>query len=233
MPWVWEQKFLKNIRNMDQLLIETIIEKIDSSEARLDRQGLELVDLSGKVSGLTDQASAINNLADLVKELQKNMIAIRWPVKEMEKMSERMAKNNDLLSNPRKTRKIVFHTAGRLIWVIIGLFIGIGLLTIGWINTSKDLEKYQMNDILWRYVKTTNRAQNLIYFQDLEKMYVSDPDKMQSAVEKEELRLKQLDELSERAIEISPSDSFQRTGMVSPALKKRKVTKIQTEDHSR
>jgi hypothetical protein len=200
---------------MDQILLETVVDKLNTTGARLDNQEEELLELSKKIHTLDDQSSSNNELMELVKQLQNNMTAIRWPVREMEKMSERLAQNNELLSSPRTTKKVVFHTAGRLIWVVIGLFIGAILLTIGWIDTSREMEKYRMNDLLWRYTKI-NQAQSLDYFQDVEKMYISDPGKMESAVEKEELRLKQLDELAKRALEIDPAYSIQKTTSTVP-----------------
>src|SRR5665213_2056413 len=102
---------------MDQLVIDTIIEKIDTNETRLDEQGTKLAEISKKVSLITDQSNTIKAIAELVKKLQDNMKAVSWPVKEMTEMSSRLAANNDLLTYPRKTKQVVFHTAGKLAWV--------------------------------------------------------------------------------------------------------------------
>jgi|GEM_PF-4517371 hypothetical protein len=208
---------------MDQILLETVIDKLNTTAARLDNQEEELLEVSKKVHTLNDQTNSNNALGELVKQLQNSMISVRWPVREMEKISERLAQNNELLSSPRTTKKVVYHTVGRLIWILIGLFIGAILLTIGWMNTSREMEKYRMNDLLWRYIKINNQGQNLDYLQDVERIYISDPGKMESAVEKEELHLKQLDELAKRALEIDPAYSIQKiTSTVPMPISKKK-----------
>jgi hypothetical protein len=179
---------------MEQLLIDSIIEKVDANETRLDSQGKELLEISKKVSTMTDRTDVIKNLADLVKKLQHNIIAISWPVKEMTELSNRLSQNNELLANPKKTKQIVFHTAGRLLWVIIGLFIGMVTLIIVMVNTFNRRDQYRMNDLMWRYVKLINHSQNLEYLQAVEKQYLANPEKMKSLVEMGELHLKQLEE---------------------------------------
>jgi hypothetical protein len=96
---------------------------------------------------------------------------------------------------------VVFHTAGRLGWVVFGLSLGLTLLVIGLVNTAEKLENYKMNDILWRYFKATNDHQNLQYLLGIENLYLSDPRKMQSFIEKEELRLNQLQEQNMKSVE--------------------------------
>jgi hypothetical protein len=184
---------------MGPLIIDTIIEKVEASEIRLDEQEKVISEISQKVSAINDQSNTITNITELVKKLQDNMYNIRWPVKEITEMSNRLGTNNELLANPRKTKKIIFHTAGKLIWVVIGLFVGMVFLTIGWINTSNMLDQFRKHDIMWRYIKLTNQSQNLEYLHSIERLLLTNPEKMQSLVEKEELRVKQLEESTQKA----------------------------------
>jgi hypothetical protein len=50
-----------------------------------------------------------------------------------------------------------------------------------------------MHDIIWRYIKVTNKSQNLEYIQSVEKLYMSNPESMKSLVEKEELLPKSIE----------------------------------------
>lgn len=179
---------------MDQLVIETIIEKVEATETRMNTQGKELSEIIKKVSTMTDQANTIKTVADLVKKLQDNMNNITWPVREITEMSNRLARNNELLTNPKKTKQVVFHKVGKLIWVIVILSALIISLIVFLVNTSNKLEQFKMNDMLWRYIKLSKNSQNLEYLQSVERLYLGDPEKMQSLVEKEELKLKQIAE---------------------------------------
>jgi hypothetical protein len=179
---------------MDQLVIETIIEKVEAAETRLNIQGKELFEITKKVSTVMDQADTIKTIANLMKKLQDNMYTITWPVREMAELSNQLARNNELLANPKKSKQVVFHTAGKLIWVISGLSIVIILLIIGLINSEGSLDQYRMNDMIWRYIKLSNGSQNLKYLQSVEGLYLTNPEKMKSLVENEELKLKQIAE---------------------------------------
>src|ERR1700682_6232926 len=176
---------------MDQLVIETIIEKVEVTETRLGTQEKELTEITKKVSTMTDQTKTVKTLSDLVRKLQDNMNTITWPIREMAEISNRLAQKNKLLTNPKKTKQVVFHTAGKLIWVIAGLSIGILFLIVGLFNTKSSLDQYRMNDMMWRYIKLSNNSQNLEYLHSVETLYLDDPQKMQTLVEKEELKLKQ------------------------------------------
>jgi hypothetical protein len=79
------------------------------------------------------------------------------------------------------------------------------------------------------YIKITNQTQNLDYLQDVEKMYISDPGKMELEVEKEEMRLKQLDDLAKRALEIGPAYQVPATDSVVNLPRKRKVSHLQKD----
>jgi hypothetical protein len=210
---------------MEPLIIDSIIEKIDASVVRIGEQEKVITEISQKVSQMSDQSSTIKNVAELVKNLQDNMYNIRWPVKEMTEVSNRLAENNELLSNPRKTKQVIFHTAGRLLWVIVGLFIGMVFLVMGWINTSNKLDQFRMHDIMWRYVKLTNHSQNLEYLQSVENLYVINPDKMQSLVEKEELSLKQISETTQKSLKdgLFKSNKVNDTATYAPRKKRSKM----------
>ncbi len=179
---------------MEHLLIDTMIEKVSSQEKRLDKTEKTLTVIEEKLSGISDQSSNFKQLAELVRQIQNGMKQIVWPVEKMNELSLRLESNNDLLSNPVKPKQIVVHSAGKLAWVIVSLVFVIILLVTGLINTVNKLNQYQTNDILWRYVKATNKSQNLEYLQSVENLYLNDPEKMKSLVEEAELHQKQLAE---------------------------------------
>ncbi len=190
---------------MEPLIIDTIIEKVDANAANLDDQEKVISELSQKVVAMADQSNTIIKVAELVKKLQDNMNAIRWPVKEITEMSNRLATNNELLANPRKTKQVIFHTAGRLLWAVIVLFVGMVFLIMGWMNTARNLDQFRMHDIMWRFVKSTNHSQNLEYLHSVETLYLENPEKMELLVSQEELSQKQLEESDPKSIKDYPT----------------------------
>jgi hypothetical protein len=177
---------------MDNFLIDTVIEKVAGHEKRLDKNEMMLTELEENVSGMSDQSDNLNNLADLVGRIQERMNKIVWPVEKINELTLKLKLNNDLLSNPVKTKQSVFHTAGKLAWVILCLFIAVVSLIIGLFETARKLDRYKTNDLLWRYVKVVNKDQNLEYLQWVEKLNLKDPEKMKSIVITAELYQKQL-----------------------------------------
>jgi hypothetical protein len=190
---------------MEPLIIDTIIEKVDANDARLVEQEKAISEISQNLAVIEDQANTINHVGELVNKLQENMYNIRWPVKEMKEMSSRLDLNNELLANPRKTKQVIFHTAGKLLWVIIGLSVGMVFLILGWVNTLNKLDQFRMHDIQWRYIKLTNQDQNLEYLQWIEKLYQGNPEEMESIVLKEELSQEQLQESNPKSTKDYPS----------------------------
>ncbi len=63
-----------------------------------------------------------------------------------------------------------------------------------------------MNDLLWRYIMVTNKAQNIEYLQAIETLYLKNPELMKSYVEQEELKQKQ--QLRLKAKDPSRGDSL-------------------------
>jgi hypothetical protein len=153
---------------MDQLVIETIIEKVEAAKTRLNTQGKELTEITKKVSTITDQTKTIKTVTELVWKLQDNLNTMTWPVREITEMSSRLARNNELLANPKKIKQVVFHTAGKLIWVIVSLSSIMVFLFIFLVKTSNKLDRFRMNDMMWRYIKLSNTSQNLKYLQSVE-----------------------------------------------------------------
>jgi hypothetical protein len=78
---------------------------------------------------------------------------------------------------------------------------------------------------MWRYIKLSNNSQNLEYLQSVERLYLENPEKIQSLVEKEELKLKQI---AESEIN-NPSHSAPDT--TSVLNKKRKIKAKASNNH--
>jgi CHASE3 domain sensor protein len=196
---------------MDQLLIDTIIDKLDLNEKRLDQNEEHLAEIDQTLIGISDQTENLKKVAAIVKRLQDSMMEVKWPVDEINKMSFRLNINNGLLANPVKTKQTVVHNLGNLLWLITGLSAIVISLSLWLINITERMDQYKTNDLLWRYIKVTANSQYREYLQTLEQGHAEDPDKMKSFVDQEELNQKQVAE-SETGNQIqNPPDSVLST----------------------
>ena len=208
---------------MDNFLIDTVIEKVDGQGKRLDQNEKLVTEMKEKVSGISDQSDNFKKLGEVVGQILEKMNQIDWPVEKMNELSLRLKLNNDLLSKPVKTKTTVVHTAGKLGWGVLFLSCSAILLVIGLFEIAGKLDQYKMNDLLWRYVKVTNKAQNIEYLQAIESLYLKNPELMNSYVEQEELKQRQ--QLRLKAKDPSRSDSLplrskpKGTGQMNSILK--------------
>jgi hypothetical protein len=202
---------------MDDLLVDTIIDKLNLNDKRLDESEKQLAEIDHKLVGISDQTENLKKVAAIVERLQDSMTEIKWPVDEINQMSLRLKINNGLLANPVKRKQTVVHKLGNLLWLIIGLSVAVISLSLWLINISERMNQYKANDLLWRYIKVTAGSQNLEYLQRLEKGYLDDPDKVKSFVEQQELTQKQVAE-SETRNQIQNSND----NVLSPNKKKEK-----------
>ena len=171
-----------------------MIEKVNSQEKRLGENDRMIREIDGKISEMSSQKVNVNQLAELVKQLREKMSAIKWPAEKINELSLRLEINNNLLSNPVKTKQTVVHTAGKLIWVIALLSITVISLIIGIVETAGKLERYKTNDMLWRYLKVSSNSNDLKYLQTIERLYPIRHENMKVQVEEAELKEKQIAE---------------------------------------
>jgi hypothetical protein len=191
---------------MDNILVETIIEKVDGHEKRLFQNEIILKNMEEGMSDISGLGANIKKLEEVVGQVQERMSEKIWPIEKLNELSLRLKMNNDLLLNPVKTKTKVVHTAGKLGWVILFLSCFVIFLTIGLFETVRMLHQNQMNDLLWRYVKVTNKDQNLEYLQAIEKHYLKNPESMKAFIEQEELN--QTQQSVSKALTTLESDSL-------------------------
>jgi hypothetical protein len=209
---------------MDSFLIDTIIEKVELSEKRLDESEKQLSGINQRLISVSDQSENFKQLSILVKRLQDSMKEVKWPVNEINQMSFHLKLNNNLLANPKKTKRIVIHTFGSLAWVISGLSIVLLLLTVWVFNLNGKIDQYKTNDLLWRYIKVTNGGQNLKYLQSIEKRYLDDPKVIRSFIEQEEFKQKQIAE------SFAADQSQNQLDSVSSSVKRKKKKKLEADN---
>jgi len=186
---------------MEQIFIDSVIDKVNACARKVKEQETAIVDLQKNAPAIKQAESNLNTATTIIHQLQENMKMLHFPMDEMNRLSKELASNKQLLSRPRKDKVVHIHTAGKLMGAVIGLFVLILILIYGWYNTYATLNDYRMHDIVWRQLKLRVPAQALESLQALEREYLSNPSLMRENVEKAELRLQQDAEARQKVAE--------------------------------
>lgn len=174
---------------MSQIIVETLVEKVNKQEIRLNEQHKVTAKIAETISTMKSESENIQKLSGIVNHLQDNLTGIKWPLEEMRDLKSNLSQNNSLLQQPKREKVIHVHTGSKLLWVTIAVSVICILLIFGWINTSSSLDEYKMHNACWRYLKLNMNAKDLEYLQKIERLYQQDPGQWIRLIEEKELAL--------------------------------------------
>jgi hypothetical protein len=176
---------------MSQIIVETLVEKVNNQEIRLNEQYKASTKIAETISTMKSESANIQKLSGVVNHLQDNLTRINWPLEEMRGLKSTLSQNNLLLQQPRKEKVIHVHTGSKLLWITIAVSVICILVIFGWIDTSNTLDNYKMNNACWRYLKLNMNAKDLDYLQKIERLYQQDPEQWIRLIEEKELAVQQ------------------------------------------
>ena len=176
---------------MSQIIVETLVEKVNNQEIRLNEQHKVTAKIAETISTMKSESENIQKLSGIVNHLQDNLTRIKWPLEEMRDLKSNLSQNNSLLQQPKREKVIHVHTGSKLLWVTIAVSVICILVIFGWINTSRSLVEYKMHNACWRYLKLNMNAKDLEYLQKIERLYQQDPGQWIRLIEEKELVLQQ------------------------------------------
>lgn len=176
---------------MSQIIVDTLVEKVNKQEIRLNEQHKASMKIAETISTMKSESENVQKLSAIVNHLQDNMIRIKWPVEEMNSLKSALSQNNSLMQQPKKEKVLHVHTGSKLLWITIAVSAICMLLLFGWINTSTTLDEYKMHNTCWRYLKLNVNAKDLEYLQKIERLYQQSPEQWIRGVEENELAIQQ------------------------------------------
>lgn len=92
---------------MENFLMDTVIDKINGQENRIEQNENRLLEIESKVAEVSNQESNITNLTCVIEELQNKMSHSFLSKEQIAELSFRIKLNNDLLANPVKSRQML------------------------------------------------------------------------------------------------------------------------------
>lgn len=170
---------------MSELLLQTIIEKLQALEIALLSQGKPDVDqtikaIPGQIkqlrSEIEDLSSGLAFFKDKSNELMKRLDACTFT-----------------LNQPLKNNVEHRHHLHKGIWISAGLAIAAIFLTSGWISSYQSKRNFEANDIKYRALKVTGNKALLKLLFETDSLYSVETDNFRKYVlEQEERTIKQV-----------------------------------------
>jgi hypothetical protein len=131
---------------MSDLLLNTIIDKLNSQAQTIDR-------LKENVESLPDKFEKVNDIAKQINSVKDNIQKMSFPEKEIHQLSLGLNQAITIFQRPQKNEVVNHHHVPKLIWITAGLFIVLCLVCSGWYVTNDKLENFVANDTKYRYLK--------------------------------------------------------------------------------
>jgi len=164
---------------MNEELIVSLIDKVDGQERKIG----ELKEKAEQIPSYTDVLSQVKTgIEGLRKDVQK----ISFPEREMEELSERLAKSVAILKQPVEQKIIQQHHVSKGIWVAIAIFLLLCLVATGWYSTYNKLDFYIANDTKYRYLKLEANTGLGKWLNVLDSLYKVDKKMRDDVIMKEE-----------------------------------------------
>lgn len=134
---------------MSEILLNTIVEKVNAQEKKIS-------DMQPALKDVPRNTAEIERVKKEMQEIKTSIQDISFPVKEMQELSDQLEESIRLLRQPVTDKVLHHHYVPKVIWIATGLFIVLALVCAGWYATANKLDQYKENDIKYRYLKVNN-----------------------------------------------------------------------------
>lgn len=121
---------------MNEVLIGSLIDKVDAQENQIN-------ELREKLNHIPANTEVVMLFEKALKGLKEDIKKLSFPEKEMRQLAATLETIKILLKQPVKKEIIHHHYTAKTIWIAAVLFLIVGLISIGWYNTYKNLEMYK------------------------------------------------------------------------------------------
>lgn len=95
---------------MSDVIIETLIEKLNAHEEQLNEQDKANNQMSETLSALETDSKHLQKIPSIVEEIESIISEMKWSLDEMEKLTVAVSENNHLLQQPKRDKILHVHT---------------------------------------------------------------------------------------------------------------------------
>ena len=179
---------------MNEVLLQTIIEKLEAMEIALLKQ-----------SDPTKDCESLNVLARLMKSLQSEIMKLSSECRtNTDCVTDLSNQINTLRSNyinPEQNQVKHIHHFHKQIWVSVSLFVVSLLFAYGWMNCHNEKKQFEANDIKYRFWKANGNASLLKIIYKTDSLYELDKNNFKDQVLEAERKIKELEKNHRLAVE--------------------------------
>ncbi len=136
---------------MNQVLLETIVEKLETLEISLLKE-------NNREKNLEIQETLLKEINIFQSEITKLPSHFKLSNEKMNELSKNIDAVNFKLEKGVSGQINHKHHFHKCVWIAIGLFITSLLLLYSWINCYDTRKVYEANDIKYRYLKVNGNA---------------------------------------------------------------------------
>lgn len=160
---------------MNELLLQTIVEKLEAFEIALFSQ-----------SGKNKDGEAINETAKSLQTFQSEFAKFTAEIKANHECVKNLSKEINTLRlsclDPKQNRVKHVHHFHKMVWITLCLFVVSILFANGWMNCHRQKEAFEANDLKYRFWKTNGNASLLKIICRTDSLYLLDKDHFRNEV---------------------------------------------------
>jgi hypothetical protein len=179
---------------MIETLLNSVVEKMDAHERKID-------ELSERLEQLKRNDQVLNVVESKVGAVKSLVEKFYFPKEEMWELSNHIATSVTLLKQPVKQEIVHHHHASKIIWTTAALFLTVCLISVGWYLTSEQVDIYKLNDTKYRFLKLHANESLNKSIGVLDSLSVANPKMRELVIAKEEQNKRDF-EMMQRAAEL-------------------------------
>jgi hypothetical protein len=169
---------------MNEILLQTIVEKLEALEIALLKESN-----AGKdVEGTNELTFKFNSLQ---LELEKFSSIFQSSQESTSDLLKEISGLRLNLVNPMQSRVKHIHHFHKQIWITISLILISLLLAYGWVNSILEKQAFEANDIKYRFWKTNGNANLLKITYHTDSLYSLDKNDFTTRVIQAELKIEE------------------------------------------
>jgi len=171
---------------MNEVLIGSLIDKVDAQERKIGVQENQMNELREKANTTPNNAEAVSQFKTALEGLRTDIKKLSFLEKDMRQLASSLETIMLILKQPVKKEITHHHHATKTIWIAASLFLVVCLLSTGWYNTYNTLEMYKASDTKYRYVKLDAPPSLKKWLGEIDKLYLVDRNMRNTVIAREE-----------------------------------------------
>ncbi len=204
---------------MNEILLGTVIDKVDAYEKKLDSQEKQMNELKEKVNHMGNNSEILSVIKNGMEELRTAIQKQSFPEKELRQLHTDIITNTELLKQPVKKEIIYDYHSRKAIWIAAALFLILCLMSEGWIMTEGKQNMYKANDTKYRYLKLQDNETLNTWLSLTNSVFLMDENIRNTVIAQEEQNRKNF-EIMQKALKMEKEAKELKQG-VSESVKRK------------